>query len=131
MNLETNEKMSKTTKITFRDGEEESIQSIAETQGACFTHGPSAGKATWRAMIHEIAHGRLVVSKPGQKAKAKRKKFRAWAKHPAHWFEPSDGCTSMPLADALVASGRTEDELVAGGLTVDGESLYGLTEWIK
>lgn len=56
-------KTSKHKKITFRDGEEEKLHAIAAKLNACFTHGPSAGKPTWRALIHDIIHERLIVTK--------------------------------------------------------------------
>lgn len=129
----------KTTTISLIDGEEAVLQSLAENLGTKSRSGPSSGKATWREMIHQIASGHLVVSKPGQSSssyekKSARKKrghdkpYKAYPNYPHKWWKP-DMMNMMRVADVVEASGRTAEELEAGGLRRIGDEFMGLEEW--
>lgn len=132
-----------TESITFWGDQKTKINDIASQCGAISSNGKNAGSGTWQELIRLIASGHLIVTKPGQSTRyenknvkggkgGKEKTWKAWPKYPPKWWKPN--CFGeVPIADCVSGSGRTEEELIAGGLEVmpGTRNFVGLEEWMK
>jgi len=112
----------------------EKLNTIAETVGALSRTGSTAGKPSWRALVNELAAGRLRVATPGKtppggrKAKRPKKAWRGHAKYPARWWKPNEN-GEMTTSGVVESSGMTLEALTAGGLIFGGTDCAPPGDW--
>jgi hypothetical protein len=112
------------------------LTSIAATHKCHARTGPTSGNPSWRALVGDIADGRLRVKDPAAKWEPKdkkpkeRKPFKAHPRFKPRWWEPTE-MDDMKTETAVAASGYSIEELTAGGLVLvdDGKNLIAPSDW--
>jgi hypothetical protein len=105
----------KITSIALSQTNIEALTALATKHGALSRSGVTTGLPSWRVLIALIADGGLAIGSASPKKAKSKKPFRGHPRFPPGWWQPGE-FDDMPTDKAVAASGRTFEELIAGGL---------------
>lgn len=122
---------------SLNDAEEAKLNAIAKRHRCVSRHGASAGHPSWRALLHDIAMGYLVVVRPGgdPPAKAKppaEKQDREFAFHessPPKWWDSAEG--RMNIDQLVKKTGTPREKLIEIGFRIGGSTVRPPANWLK